>query len=291
MRDSLCIANESLNAEIALKGAELTALSTIGGRDLQWSGDPAVWKGRAPILFPIVGSLVGGTYRLDGKSYSLPRHGFARDRAFTVVETTPSRARLSLTWDDDTYKIYPFHFVLEMSFALAGATLTLTATIRNLEQSRALPASFGFHPAFAWPLPFGQARAAHAINFEKDELPWVRRLDENGTLLPQSFPSPVVGRTLALRDDLFAADALIFDALKSRRVVYGAPEAPKIEVGFGDAPQLGLWSKPGANFICIEPWHGHADPQNFAGDFRAKPGVFAVAPGGARACVMTITLR
>src|SRR5581483_730834 len=105
MADSLCIANESLNAEIALKGAELIALSTMGGRDLQWSGDPAVWKGRAPILFPIVGALAHGQYRLDGKTYALPRHGFARDRIFRPIETTPSRVRLSLTWDDDTYKV------------------------------------------------------------------------------------------------------------------------------------------------------------------------------------------
>ena len=150
----------------------------------------------------------------------------------------PRKVRLSLTWDDDTYKVYPFHFALEMMFALSGAALTVTATIRNLEQSRTLPASFGFHPAFAWPLPFGAARAAHALTFEREELPWVRRLDSDGTLLPQSFPSPVVGRTLALRDDLFTADALIFDAVKSRRVTYGAPDGPKIEVGFGDAPQL-----------------------------------------------------
>src|SRR5579862_7637110 len=112
MADSLCIANESLNAEIALKGAELTALSTIGGRDLQWNGDAAVWKGRAPILFPIVGELAGGQYTLDGKTYRLPRHGFARDRRFDVVEATPDAARFRLRWDDATFALYPFHFEL-----------------------------------------------------------------------------------------------------------------------------------------------------------------------------------
>jgi galactose mutarotase-like enzyme len=288
MTDSLCIASGNLNAEIALKGGELIALSTASGHDLQWSGDPAVWKGRAPILFPIVGALAGGRYRLDGQSYALPRHGFARDRLFSAVEVTPSRVLLRLTADEETLKLYPFRFDLDLDFALTGATLAITATIRNREPARALPASFGFHPAFAWPLPFGAPRAGHAITFEKEELPWVRRLAGDGTLLPQSFPSPVLGRTLALRDDLFTDDALIFDAVRSRHVVYGAPDGPRIEVGLGDAPQLGLWSRPGANFICIEPWHGHADPQNYTGDLRAKPGLFSLPAGGSKACVMTI---
>src|ERR1700744_1563086 len=122
MRDSLCIANESLNAEIARKGAELTALSTSGGRDLQWSGDPAVWKGRAPLLFPIVGELAGGHYRLDGRSYRLPRHGFARARRFPVMDAAADCARFHLSWDEETLAAYPFRFHLDLQFRIAGAT-------------------------------------------------------------------------------------------------------------------------------------------------------------------------
>ena len=72
------IASSGLAAEIAAVGAELVRLTDGAGRDLLWNGDPAWWTGRAPILFPIVGELRDGQYRLDGKTYLLPRHGFAR---------------------------------------------------------------------------------------------------------------------------------------------------------------------------------------------------------------------
>jgi galactose mutarotase-like enzyme len=153
-----------------------------------------------------------------------------------------------------------------------------------------MPASFGYHPAFRWPLPYGEARAAHRIEFASDEPSPVRRLDANGLLSPERHPSPIIERRLALEDRLFDEDALIFDDLRSRFVSYGAPHGPRIRVDFADAPYLGLWTKPGAPFICIEPWHGIADPKGYAGDFRAKPGVFTVAPGESKAIQMAIAL-
>jgi galactose mutarotase-like enzyme len=83
---------------------------------------------------------------------------------------------------------------------------------------------------------------------------------------------------------------MIFDAMRSRSVTYGADAGPKIRVSFPDSPYFGLWTKPGANFICIEPWHGIADPEGFSGDFAAKPGVFTVAPGAAKHIEMAISL-
>jgi galactose mutarotase-like enzyme len=154
-----------------------------------------------------------------------------------------------------------------------------------------MPASFGFHPALRWPLPYGQPRAAHVITFEKEEKAPIRRLDSDGLVLPGGFPTPVAGRAWALRDDQFTDDAVIFDALASRRLQYGAKAGPQIEVGFADTPYLGVWTRPGADFICIEPWHGIADPQGFGGAFGDKPGLFQVAPGQAQRCGMTIGLH
>lgn len=290
-RDSLtAITSQNLRAEIHPLGAQLFALRDKGDRDLQWSGDPAVWKGRAPILFPIVGELAGHHYRVDGNTYHLSRHGFARDRLFTVAEATSSSALFRLTADEETLKVYPFRFTLDIRFVLNDATLTVTASVKNLETTRTLPASFGFHPALRWPLLYGSPRADHVITFEKDETTLIRRLDGEGLLLPEGFPSPIVNRTLQLRDDLFVDDAIVFTSLNSRRVRYGAATGPAIEVAFPDTPQLGIWSKPGAGFICIEPWHGYADPQGFNGDFRDKPGIFLVAPGETKDCTMAITL-
>jgi galactose mutarotase-like enzyme len=141
-----------------------------------------------------------------------------------------------------------------------------------------MPASLGFHPAFRWPLVSGLPKEAYAISFEKPEDKPIRRL-ANGLLVADAIPSPVHDRTLDLKDTLFINDALIFDQLNSRRVTYGAATGPSIEVQFDSMPYLGIWSKPGAGFVCIEPWHGFASPEDFDGELKDKPGIALVPPG------------
>ena len=93
-----------------------------------------------------------------------------------------------------------------------------------------------------------------------------------------------------LTDELFADDVIICDEIRSRQVSYGAVTGPRIQVRYPDAAYLGIWTKPGANFVCIEPWRGIADPDGFSGDFTVKPGVFMVQPGGAVQVKMEVAL-
>jgi galactose mutarotase-like enzyme len=172
---------------------------------------------------------------------------------------------------------------------LSGATLSLTTSIRNLGAAD-MPASFGYHPAFRWPLPFGQPRASHYIEFEADEPAAVRRIDAAGLLTPVRHPTPIADRRLGLTDALFEPDVLIFDRIKSRSVSYGGHQGPRLRIEFPDAAYLGVWTKPGAPFICIEPWHGITDPEGFSGDFMQKPGVQALKAGGSFVAKMDITL-
>ena len=285
----ISIASDGLAAQIDPLGAQLSRLTDGAGNELLWNGDASVWSGRAPILFPIVGVLAGGRYRLGTRSYPLTRHGFARGKMFSVERADANSALLTLKADEATGSVYPFAFQLDVHFALRGATLLVTSTVRNTGSDR-MPASFGYHPAFRWPLPFGQSRSSHVIEFEAEEPGPCRRIDADGLLRPQPRPTPIAHRRLALADELFIEDVLIFDAIRSRSVVYGSHEGPRIRVSFPDAPYLGLWSKPGASFICIEPWHGITDPEGFAGDFADKPGVFVLGPGAALASFMEITL-
>lgn len=254
-----------------------------------WNGDPAIWAGRAPLLFPIVGALAGGHYRLGSTLYPLSRHGFARGSTFKIVESGAASALFRLEADEATYSLYPFGFELDVHFALDGPTLSMTTWIRN-RGNEAMPASFGYHPGFNWPLPFGQARSSHFIEFANDEPSPARRLDADGLLSPERHATPIVRRRLVLEDALFQNDAIIFDDVRSRSVTYGADAGPRIRLSFPDAPYLGVWTKPHANFICIEPWHGIADPQGYAADFTAKPGVFLVPPGCAKSMAMSISL-
>jgi galactose mutarotase-like enzyme len=284
------VRSAALSAEINPLGAQLSVLRDRDSRDLLWNGDAALWASRAPILFPIVGSLAGGSYRLDGRSYALSRHGFARGKTFDVVATTGSSATFRLRADDATLAVYPFPFELEVSYVLASSTLSVTALVRNTGRE-ALPASLGFHPGLRWPLPHGAERGAHFIEFEADEPAPIRRINAEGLLRPDEFPTPVVNRRLTLSDELFREDVIIFDRLNSRSLRYGTAPGPQIEMRFPDARYLGLWTKPGAPFLCIEPWQGISDPVGFAQDFRHKPGVFTVEPGASHSLNMGITLR
>ena len=287
--DWVCLHSDALTAQIDPLGAQLSVLRDAQGRDLLWHGDPAYWNGRSPILFPIVGALHQGHYLWDGKRHALPRHGFARGRRFAVVEASPAEAVFRLRADDATRAVYPFDFELELRFVLRGPGLAVTATVRN-EGMGPMPASVGFHPALRWPLPGGAPRARHRLQFDVEEPAPVRRLDREGLLTPDRHASPINGRTLMLDDALFEQDVVIFDQLRSRGLCYGTGDGRDIEVRFPDARYLGLWSKPGAPFVCIEPWRGVADPQDFAADLREKPGIELLGAGTALSTMMVISL-
>ncbi len=283
----ITLTSGTLTARINPLGAELSSLTDAEGRELMTDADPAFWSGRAPLLFPIVGRLGGDALRLDGKSYPMKQHGFARRMMFALVEATDARALFRLVDTAETRAAYPFAFRLDVAYTLDGATLAIDVTIANPGDTP-LPASFGFHPAFAWPLPYGAAKEAHRVLFASEEPAPLIRLEDG--LFAGDRPSPLEGRTLPLSDALFADDALVWAGVRSQSVTYGAPEGPQLEIAFPDTPDLGIWTKPGSRFLCIEPWHGHADPAGFAGDFRDKPGVFAVAPGGEKWIAMRVTL-
>lgn len=284
------IASSGLTARIAPLGAELQSLTDGQGREYMSSGDPAFWTGRAPLLFPIVGRLEGDALRLGEQTYALEKHGFARRHPFDLVTHAADRVLLRLTDSEATRAIYPFAFALDGEFRLADTTLHMKVTVRNTGEEP-LPFSFGYHPAFAWPLPGGGARADHAIVFEAEEPATLARVTPEGTIGPDPKSSPVQGKKVTLADSLFEDDALVWTDLKSRRLTYGAPNATTLEIAFPDTPMLGIWTKPGAAFVCVEPWAGRADPAGYAGDFRDRPGVMTLDPKAERAFRMDVTVR
>ena len=289
MGEWIVIASERLTAAINPFGAELSSLKDAAGRELMTDADPAFWTGRAPLLFPVVGAPAGEVIHVGGREYPLKKHGFARHSLFTVDDVRPDRATFTLTDSTTTRVAYPFAFRLDVTFTLDAATLNIDVTIAN-PGTASLPASFGFHPAFAWPLPYGVARADHRIVFDRDEPGALKTIAADGTIGATTRPTPVVDHVLPLTDDLFADDALVFDPVHSAAVTYGPATGPQLKVAFPDTPQLGIWTKPGAAYVCIEPWHGLADPEGYTGEFRDKPGVFLVPPGGEKRIGMSVTL-
>jgi galactose mutarotase-like enzyme len=280
MSELVTLRNEHLTATIAAKGAELQSLIPVHGDDVIWSGDPAVWGWHAPNLFPIVGALADDILIHDGNRYPIKQHGFLRHSLCEVVSSEPESCAFRLVDSAETRTQYPFAFALTILYRLEEDRLLCGFDLAN-PASTPLYASLGTHPAFRWPLGDTE-RGAHILRFDRPEPEPIRRL--KGRLLdPEPKPTPVDCAVLHLDDSLFDSDALIFDRLRGREVMFGVPGGPAVVVGYPDFPELGVWTKPGgAGFLCIEPWQGSASPDGFTGEFSEKPGVVEIEPGQTR---------
>jgi galactose mutarotase-like enzyme len=237
-----------------------------------------------------VGRLKGDLLRHGGETFTLPRHGFARDRDFALLEGTATTCTVELRDDEASRAAYPFPFVLRVAYTLSPTSLRMDLSLRN-PGTAPLPASLGLHPAFRWPLAPGLPKAAHRLVFEAEEPGPLRRLTAGGLLDPTPQPSPIQGRVLPLCEELFTEDALIFLEPRSRGLRFEAEGGPALTLRWDGFPHLGLWAKPdpGPAFLCLEPWEGHADPEGWDGDFSDKPGSFLLAPGATRRWSLTLT--
>jgi len=168
------------HAEINPFGAELWRLTDRAGRPLLWSGDPAFWSGRAPVLFPIVGALRDDAFFWRGQRYSLPKHGFARRRTWTLTAQEADRASFRLVDDDATRAAWPFAFQLDLTYTVGADSLAMTAQLLNTGLE-VMPFSFGFHPALCWPFAGGE-KSAYRLRFDREEHGDIARINGAGLI-------------------------------------------------------------------------------------------------------------
>ncbi len=281
----LHLAAGPLTASIALRGAELRSLRH-DQRELIWSGDAQWWPYSAPLLFPVIGRLENGQYTHEGRVFSMPAHGLARTASFTVLSATASSAEFSLRASPETLDLYPFDFELKVTFELTAQHLSQQVQVIN-HGIRPMLASVGFHPGFRWPMD-PTDRQGHSVRFEQFENGKAFRVDGGGHLVQRESPLPLQDATLFLEDRLFADGAIVFNPVRSTRLQYLGPQGPVMEMEWTGCDQLGLWTLPGAPFVCFEPWRGHPPPVDSPESLSEKPGVFALPPGQSTSVGMTI---
>ncbi|MDT0541857.1 MULTISPECIES: aldose 1-epimerase family protein [Streptomyces] len=288
-----------LTAEIDEQGAELCSLryrpeGRGEGTELLWQAERA-WPWHAPLLFPVIGRMNGDRLRHDGTLHPMPKHGFARDRRFTVERHDGTSAVLTLKDDAESRRLFPFPFRLTVGYAVEGGRLDVSYSVHNPGPGT-LSASLGVHPGFRWPLPGAAGKRDHAVVFERPEPAPVRRV-EDVLLLPERHPTPVHGRTLRLDEALFTDGALILDAVDSAWLTYGAPGSPTVTLSWHGFRQLTLWSPPRVDLLCIEPWYGLPSPAGPDGEnaenaeYTAKPGQFHLSAGRSRRFGLGVEIR
>lgn len=263
--------NQKLTAKINHKGAELTSLRT-SEREYIWEGNPDFWGKHSPVLFPIVGTLKNNEFLHNGKTYSLPRHGFARDMEFEKISETENSVVFSLLSNAFTKSIYPFNFEFQIICTLEENSLIIGYKVINKSDAE-MYFSVGAHPAFALPKNFND----YSIEMEKSENLSYHLL-ENDLISNETQTLETIKGTFKLDYTLFENDALIFKNLESQSLTILEKGNPLLKVDFEGFPYLGIWTKMNAPFICIEPWFGHSDPVNTNGILAEKQGIQILNP-------------
>ena len=278
------ISNSEVSVVIAKKGAEIQSIKR-GGVEYMWSKDPAFWSSCAPIMFPICGGLKKGRYELDGKSYEMPKHGFAKISEFEVEKQTETSATFVLKDNEKTREFYPYAFAFRVIFELDGPALKVTYDAENLD-NEPMYCTFGGHEAYACP----EGIEAYELVFPEKETLYAYAL--NGDLLTD-YTKLIVNNSerLVLDDSYFALDALVFRGVKSNSVTLQSKVSDRrVKVEFDGFNYLVFWHKYSSPYLCIEPWCGVQDVAGTSFDITQKEGMHAVAAGGhfARTHIITV---
>lgn len=272
--------NDRVRVGIKSLGAELFSLRDIHtGREYMWKADPVFWGKTSPVLFPIVGTLRDNKYKYQGREFSLPRHGFARELSFELKSANERSATFTLRSSEDTLRKYPFHFRLDIGYALEGSTVVVTYHVYN-EGGSEMYFSLGAHPAFAVPVTPGLHYEDYSLHFSHRETAPRWRIDGAGLIEPVATPCLDDNDVLHLRKELFYKDAIVLKHLSSSRVSLRHRSDPHgLDFRFDHFPFLGLWAAKDADFLCIEPWCGIADSAHHDHDLTTKEGIEKLAPG------------
>ncbi|EDP69796.1 putative aldose 1-epimerase [Flavobacteriales bacterium ALC-1] len=274
--------NDLLKIDIKSTGAELCAINSVKNNTaFLWHADPNIWGGHAPNLFPVIGSMKNDSYIYDGKMYPMTKHGFVRNNdSFIIKDTSEAHISFLLSSNEELLKMYPFKFEFEISYALKENILNVDHTIKNMD-TKTMYFSLGGHPAFNCPLNPNEKYTDYCLEFEKAENSESYLVNmTNGLIINKTKPAFNNPKTINLREDLFDEDALIFKDLKSKKVTLKHKnKGPVLSMRFDDFPYLGIWAKPNAPYVCIEPWIGIADSETANQRIEDKEGIIALNAG------------
>lgn len=272
MAEQIILSNEYINVTISALGAEIVSVIK-DGKEKIWQADPDVWAMHAPVLFPVCGGLIDDKFMYDGKEYTLGKHGFARFCEFEIESNEHQKAVFLLRSDEETLKQYPFDFELRIIYTIDRSEIKVEYSVKNTG-SNDMYYSVGAHEGYSCP----EGIEEYSIIFdEKEDL--ISNVLEGNMLGYNTVNVGSNTNELPLKYEYFAVDALVFLNLKSKKVwLKNRNTGESTEVIFNDAGYFLLWTKPGAKYICIEPWWGISDFVDSGNDITKKKGIIKLLP-------------
>ena len=269
----ITIKNEYITASINEIGAELKSL-VCNNTEYIWEGKTEIWAGSCPLLFPICGGLKEDKYILNGKEYTLQKHGYARFTTFEIENKTDSSVAFLHKSDEETKKSFPFDYELRVIYTLDGKTVKVDYSVKNLTDDN-MYFSIGSHEGYYTP----EGIEDYDVIFPQNET--LNAYVLYGNLLSnQQLPILKDSNILPLYDKYFTVDALVFKDLKSRSATLRNRKTGKaVRVDFPDADYFLLWHKPSSPYMCLEPWSGIPDIVGSSYDITEKEGIIALESG------------
>lgn len=259
--------NGELKLLINDMGAELVSMCDVTtNSSYLWNGDAAYWGRVSPVLFPFVGGLKNRKYTYKGVEYPMGQHGFARDMEFTMTERTDDSVRFCLESDPETKESYPFDFALWITYRLQGRAVDVIWEVENRGDDR-MYFSIGGHPAFMCPFDGRGVQAEYSLKFDTDRDYTITKISKNGLALPETVILKGSGGVVPITESMFDEDALVIEQDQAHQVSLMDPDGRTYVTVSFDAPLFGIWSpsKKNAPFICIEPWYGRCDREDYTG--------------------------
>ncbi len=274
------IENENLICTIDSNGAEIRSLTDKStGKEYIWQINQSTWGSSSPVLFPAIGKIKENKIVFNGKPYTMPKHGIIRNNNSLSFEAdSSSKCTFKLTNSEQTAKQYPFQFSFSVEFTLIEKRLIMTYIIENRDVIP-MPFACGGHTAYVCPLSKDIKLSDYVIEFSNQPSLNSRTLGSSGLLSKQFRKIQTAKNALPLSNTLFNDDALIFSDIEFNWVRLRHKNQDKgIIVRFKNYPHLALWSKPFADYVCIEPWLGLPDSEEESLDIMQKSSYKLIEP-------------
>ncbi len=272
----LTIQNSTIKISVTKIGAELCSLfAKSSNTEFMWQANPTIWGSHAPVLFPIIGCLKDGKFLFEEGTYSVPKHGFIRNNASLESKIIGENCiEFRSKYGEESLKNYPFNYEFIIRYILNENGVKVEHTIINHDNKNPMYFSLGGHPGFNCPFFENEKYEDYYIEFEVAETDDTWLVSKEGLIENESISYLKGAKRIPLHSDIFAKDALIFKNLKSKKVTLKSKNhAVALMVDISEFDYLGLWAKPNAPFVCIEPWLGISDSVHTKQDFTQKEGI------------------
>ena len=288
------IENEFLKIKGNTNGGELVSIKgKKSNSEYLWQGIPFWWKLYSPVLFPIIGKVKNLEYRYEGKTYFMPQHGFASRAKYKLIENKDNILAFELKNNEETEKIYPFKFSLINEYKIEKNSIIITHKVKNLDNKN-IYFSLGVHPAIKCPMyKKGDELNDYYLKFNKIENSSILEINKEDFLTGKEKQYFSNCDELNLSEEVFKDGTLIFKNLESDKITLKSRKHNRsVSLEFKDFPYLAIWAPDRrTNFVCIEPWFGHADYEDFTGEIKDKEGIIKLEKNKEFKCTYKIIIE